>query len=270
MKKISIALLSATLLTNSACADTETIVATYSGGNVTSEQVMENFQPILDMQPESKGKKFAELDKQLQENLVRAIISQKLMEKEADKLGIRKTEDFKKKIKMAEAQILQQELIDRQINAVVTDKLVDEEYKKLVENLKGKKEVKVSHILVAKEDEAKEIKKKLNKGGKFEDLAKSQSKDENSKANGGELGYIMKGQLVPEFESKAFAMKKNEISEPVKTQFGWHIIKLLDSRDVKIPTKEQAMKMVKGKLSREAVEKYISDLTEKAKIELKL
>ncbi len=275
MKKVAIALLSVTLISNSACAENKeaenkNIIATYSEGEVTSEQVMEQFKPMLDMQPENKDKKFSELDKNVQEMLVKGFINQKLFEKEAEKLGIRSSEDFKKKVKAAESQLLQQELIERQLKTAVTDKLIDDEYNKLVKELKGQKEVKVAHILVDTEEKAKEIKKKLNKGSKFEDLVKEFSKDEGSKANGGELGYVMKGQLVPEFESKAFSMKQDEISDPVKTQFGWHIIKALDSRDVKIPPKEQALNGIKGKLSRDAIEKYITELSDKAKIELKL
>ena len=278
MKKVAIALLSVTLISSSACAENKdaenkNIVATYSEGEVTSEQVMEQFKPMLDMQPENKDKKFSELDKNVQEMLVKGFINQKLFEKEAEKLGIRSSEDFKKKIKAAESQLLQQELIERQLKTAVTDKLIDEEYNKLAKELKGQKEIKVAHILVDTEEKAKEIKKKLNKGSKFEDLVKEFSKDEGSKANGGELGYVMKGQLVPEnlqFENKAFSMKQDEISDPVKTQFGWHIIKALDSRDVKIPPKEQVLNGIKGKLSRDTIEKYITELSAKAKIELKL
>ena len=270
MKKIALALLSATLVINSACGDNKNVVATYIDGEVTSDQVMEQFKPLLDSQVENKNKKFSELDKNLQEMLVKGFINQKLLEKEAEKLGIRNTDEFKKKSKIAEEQVLQQELIEGKIKVAVTDKLIDEEYNKFAKELKGQKEVKVAHLLVATEAEAKEIKKKLNKGSKFDALAKEFSKDESSKAKGGELGYVLKGQLVPEFENKAFSMKKDEISDPVKTQFGWHIIKVLDFQDVKIPTKEQALANIKAKLSRAAIEQYILDLNSKAKIEMKL
>ncbi len=269
MKKLAIAMLTATLLSSAACADS-TVTATFDGGEVTADQVMEQFKPMLDMQQDTKGKKFTDLEKNIQEMLVRGFINQKLFEKEAIKLGIKDGAEFKKKLKAAESQLMQQELVEKKIKEFVTDKLIDDEYKKLASELKGQKEVKASHILVDTEEKAKEIKKKLNKGSKFEDLVKEFSKDEGSKANGGDLGYVMKGQLVPEFENKAFSMKKDEISDPVKTQFGWHIIKVQDSRDIKVPTKEQALANIKAKLSREAIEKYIAELAEKAKIELKL
>ena len=124
------------------------------------------------MQAENKGKNFSELDKKVQELLVRGYINQKLFEKEADKLGIRKSKEFQEKLKVAESQMLQQELIERHLKTAVTDKMVDAEYDKLAKSLKGQREVKASHILVDTEEKAKEIKKKLNKGSKFEAFSK--------------------------------------------------------------------------------------------------
>lgn len=270
MKKLAIVFLSATLLSSSALAKKDNIVATYTGGNVTSEEVMEQFKPMLERQNEYKNKSFAEFDKNMQESLVRGYITQKMLEKESENLGVRNSKEFKQKLHAVESQLLQQELVERHLKTAITDKMIDAEYNKLKEKLTGQKELKASHILVETEDMAKDIKKKLNKGSKFEALAKEYSKDEGSKGNGGELGYVIKGQLVPEFENKAFAMKKDEISDPVKTQFGWHIIKVLDSRPAKVPSKEEAMNDIKSKLSREAVELYFSKLSEKAKIELKI
>jgi parvulin-like peptidyl-prolyl isomerase len=270
MKKLAVMFLSATLLSTPVLAEKDMVVGSYSGGEVTTSQVMQQFKPVLAMQPENKGKNFSELEKKVQELLVRGYINQKLFEKEADKLGIRNSKEFKEKLKIAESQMLQQELIERHLKVAVTDKMVSDDYAKLAKSLKGQKEVKASHILVDTEEKAKEIKKKINKGTKFEALVKEFSKDEGSKANDGELGYVLKGQLVPEFESKAFSMKQGEISDPVKTQFGWHIIKVLDSRAVKVPSKEQVENGIRGKLSREAVEKYFTKLAENANVKIDL
>ncbi len=270
MKRLATVFLSATLLSSTVLATDNKVVATYVDGNVTTDQVMEQFKPVLAMQPENKDKNFSQLDKNVQELLVRGYINSKLLEKEADKLKIRDSQEFKNKIKGIETQIIQQEILERQIKDKITDNMVDDEYKTLSANLKGQEEVKTSHILVDTEEKAKEIKKKLNKGSSFADLVKEFSKDEGSKANGGEIGYVLKGQLVPEYEEKAFALKKNEVSDPIKTQFGWHIIKMIDKRPVQIPSKEQAEQSIRNKLSKDIVEKYFADLAEKAKIELKL
>lgn len=271
MKRLILFFLSATLLSPTVLADRKTaVVGEYNGYDVTEEEVMRQFKSIIQTQSENKGKTFFQLDKKLQELLVRSYINQKLFEQEANKLGIKKSETFKNKLKMAESQMLQQELIERYLQNTLTQQMIDEEYNALIKNLTGQREIKVSHILVDTEEKSKEIKKKLNKGSKFEDLAKDLSKDEGSRINNGELGYVLKGQLVPEFESKAFSMKKGEISEPTKTQFGWHIIKVIDSRIVEIPTKEQAENGIKGKLSREAIEKYFTQLASDANVKVKL
>lgn len=270
MGKLFVVFLSATLLSSVVFADEDKIVATYKGGEVKESQIMQQFQPVLDMQPELKGRKFSELDSNLQENLTRTYINDKLLEQEAKTSGIESSKEFQDKLSNLKTQMIKRELIEKRLKSAVSDKMVDEEYNKLAAILKGKEEAKVSHILVDKEKTAKDIKKKLNKGEKFATLAKSFSKDEGSKANGGEIGYFTEGSLVPEFEQKVSSMKINEVSDPVKTQFGWHIIKVLDKRPAKIPSKEEALANIKVKLNKEAVEKYLEELTNKADIKLSL
>jgi parvulin-like peptidyl-prolyl isomerase len=270
MKKLAIAFLSATLINPLALAASGKVVASYTGGEVTDTEVMAQFKPVLDMQPENKGKTFTQLDANIKEALVKGYVNIQLIDQEATSQGIRDSKEFKQKIANVEKQMVQQELIEKYLKKTLTDKMVDDEYNNMVKNLKGAEEIKTSHILVDTEEKAKEIKKKLNKGADFASLAQEFSKDEGSKANAGEIGYALKGQLVPEYETKAFSMKKNEISDPVKSQFGWHIIKLLDKRAAKAPTKEQAIPGIKNKLSREIVEKYFKELSDKAHIEMKI
>ncbi|WP_316354162.1 peptidylprolyl isomerase [Candidatus Trichorickettsia mobilis] len=269
MKKLAIILLSASLTYNTAFAD-DAVVATYKGGEVRESQIMQQFKPALDMQPGNKDKKFSEFDPNLQEALVRGYINVQLLNQEAKNLGIETAKEFQEKLNNVKTQLLQQELIERHVKSAVTDAMIDAEFKKLVDSLKGQEEIKVSHILVDSEEKAKEIKKKLSKGAKFSALVKEFSSDEGSKVNNGELGYITKGQLVPEFETKAFSMKVKEISDPVKTQFGWHIIQVLDKRAAQAPTAETEKPNITSRLSREAVEKYFADLASKADIKLNL
>ncbi|MDR0296975.1 MAG: peptidylprolyl isomerase [Rickettsia sp.] len=270
MKRISIAFLSASLLASTAFADEDKIVATYKGGEVRESQVMQQFQSSLDTQPGVKGKKFADFNANLQEMLVRGYIDAKLLEQEAKNSNIESSKEFQAKLTIAKNQMIQQELMERYVKSHVDEKMVNAEYDKLVASLKGKEEVKVSHILVATEKEAINIKNRLNKGEKFANLAKNLSQDEGSKGNGGEIGYITSGQLVPEFENKALSMKVNEISSPVKTQFGWHIINVLDKRPAQVPTKEEAIANITNKLSREVILKYVADLESKADVKIML
>ncbi len=270
MKRISIAFLSASLLASSAFANEDKVVATYKGGEVKESQIMQQFQPSLDKQPSAKGKKFSDLNANIQEMLVRGYIDTKLLEQEAKNSNIESSKEFQTKLNIAKNQMVQQELMERYVKSHVDEKMINAEYDKLVASLKGKEEVKVSHILLATEKEAVNIKNRLNKGEKFAKLAKDLSKDEGSKENGGEIGYITSGQLVPEFENKALSMKVNEISSPVKTQFGWHIITVLDKRPAQIPSKEEATVNITNKLSRDAILKYVADLESKADIKIML
>ncbi|WP_375318500.1 peptidylprolyl isomerase [Candidatus Tisiphia endosymbiont of Oplodontha viridula] len=270
MKRISIAFLSASLLASSAFADEDKIVATYKGGEVRVSQVMEQFQLSLNTQPSAKGKKFSELNANIQEMLVRGYIDTKLLEQAAKDSNIESSKEFQDKLNIAKNQMIQQELMERYVKSHVDEKMINAEYDKLVASLKGKEEVKVSHILVDTEAGAKSIQNRLKKGEKFAKLAKDLSKDEGSKDNGGEIGYITFGQLVPEFENKALSMKVNEISSPVKTQFGWHIITVLDKRPAQIPPKEEAIANITNKLSREVILKYVADLESKADVKIML
>ncbi|MCC8399364.1 MAG: peptidylprolyl isomerase [Rickettsia endosymbiont of Platyusa sonomae] len=270
MKRISIAFLSASLLASSAFANEDKVVATYKGGEVKESQIMQQFQSSLDNQPSAKGKKFSDLNANIQEMLVRGYIDTKLLEQEAKNSSIESSKEFQAKLNIAKNQMVQQELMERYVKSHVDEKMINAEYDKLVASLKGKEEVKVSHILLATEKEAVNIKNRLNKGEKFAKLAKDLSKDEGSKENGGEIGYITSGQLVPEFENKALSMKVNEISSPVKTQFGWHIITVLDKRPAQIPSKEEATANITNKLSRDAILKYVADLESKADIKIML
>ncbi|MCC8417190.1 MAG: peptidylprolyl isomerase [Rickettsia endosymbiont of Bryobia graminum] len=268
MKRISIIFLSASLLASAAFADTDQVVATYKGGEVKESQVMKEIQPFLANQPGGKDKKFSDFDPNLQETLVRGYIDAQLIKEAAKSSGIESSKEFQEKLNNIKEQMVNQQLLENYVKANVSDKMVTDEYNKLVASLKGKEEIKVSHILVETEDTAKEVQNRLKKGENFAKLAKEFSKDEGSKASGGEIGYITPGQLVPEFEDKAFSMKVKEISNPVKTQFGWHIITILDKRPAQVPSKEKVTPELTSKLGREAIQKYIADLESKADVKI--
>ncbi len=246
------------------------VVAEYNGNKVTVKDIMKDLKEIFDNQPTMKGKGFQDLDKSMQENVVKGYVHSKLVEKEIAASKIEDSEEFKTKLSQAKTQIAQQLFVENKIKSKVTDALIAAEYEKMKKELAGKEEVKASHILVEKEEIAKEVKSKLNKGAKFADLAKEYSSDEGSKANGGELGYFTKGQLVPEFENKAFSMAKGQISDPVKSQFGWHVIKVEDKRPMKVPTLEEAKPTIQGKLSREVFEEYMKELDKKSNLKIML
>jgi foldase protein PrsA len=153
-------------------------------------------------------------------------------------------------------------MVRKELN--LTDEKLREYYNQHIDTYTNM-EVKASHILVEKEEEAKNILEKINKGEDFGELAKKYSKDPGSKEKGGDLGYFSKGMMVPEFEKAAFALKKGEISAPVKTKHGYHIIKVVD-------TKKETKKFeeVKGNIERTLIDQTMMTKTNDMKKEFKI
>lgn len=160
-------------------------------------------------------------------------------------------------------------LLDSVAKAAVTDealkKAFDEKYAKAAPT----KEYDASHILVKTEEEAKAIKADLDKGGDFAAIAKEKSLDTGSAANGGELGWFGQGMMVKPFEEAVMKLEKGKLSDPVKSDFGWHIIKLNDVRDAAAPKFEDVKEELAGDLRQKAVEAKVKELTDAAKIERK-
>ena len=139
-------------------------------------------------------------------------------------------------------------------------------YQEAIEKVAGEKEVHARHILLPTEDEAKAVKAELDKGADFAELAKKKSKDPGA-ADGGDLGFFTKDQMVPEFSAVAFALEPGKISDPVKSQFGWHIIKVEEKRDRKAPAFDEVKAQVSQFVVRKAQADYVTKLRAAAKIE---
>ncbi|HJD65353.1 MAG TPA: peptidylprolyl isomerase [Rickettsia endosymbiont of Diachasma alloeum] len=274
MKKLSIVLLSVSMLSSIAFADnSDRVVATYKNGEVRESQIMKEFKPQLNLPSGETIKNFDDFPPQDQDKLIRIYVNNILLKEEVAKSNITSSKEFQEKLENAKNQLAQKELLENYVKSNLTDKMFDDEYNKYVTSLKGKEQIKVAHILVKSEKEANDLKNKLNKGADFAKLAGESSLDKASATNGGVIGYILlnqPGQLVPEFEKKAFALKVNEVSTPVKTDYGWHIIKVLEKKPVPIPTKEEAKMTIDNVLAAEILKKYISDLEAKADLKIML
>ena len=274
MKKLSVIFLSVSMLSSIAFADKkDRVLATYKGGEVRESQIMQEFKPQFKLQSGETIKNFDDFPPQDQDKLIRIYVNNILLKEEVAKSNITSSKEFQEKLKNAKDQLAQQELLSNYVKSNITDKMFDDEYNRYVNNLKGKEQIKVAHILVKSQKEANDIKTKLSKGKNFAKLAEEYSIDPASKSNGGVIGYILlnqPGQLVPEFEKKAFSLKVNEVSIPVKTNFGWHIIKVLEKKPVPIPTKEEAKITIDNILATEILKKYITDLEAKADLKIML
>ena len=196
------------------------------------------------------------------------MINLEAMSQEAMKMGLDKNPDVIQQTELARQSVLVSAFVQDYLkNHPISDDQFKQEYDKLTSNL-GNKEYKARHILVKTEAEAKAIIAKLGKKGKFDKLAKNKSIDAGSAERGGLLDWAVPNNFVPPFANAMAKLKKGEYTkEPVESQFGWHIIKLDDVRDLKVPALEDVKPQIQQRLQQQTVQNMISDLRAKAKIE---
>lgn len=205
---------------------------------------------------------------EMQGQLREEVIAREIFMQEAQKQGLDATDDYKNQLELARQAILIRQLFEnyRKTHAV-TDADVQAEYDKFVAANSGK-EFKARHILVETEDQANKILADLKKGAKFEDIAKKQSKDPGSGANGGDLDWAAPASFVPEFSEAMIKLKKGETTAaPVKSQFGYHIIRVDDIRQAQLPKLEEVKPQITQQLQQQRLQKYQDDLRAKAKVE---
>ncbi|MDF1485372.1 peptidylprolyl isomerase [Ramlibacter sp. H39-3-26] len=221
--------------------------------DVLAQQVAKSGRPVT---PELEG--------QIKEE----VIAREIFMQQAQQEGLDATEDFKNQMELARQTILIRELFaDFQKKNPVTDAEVQAEYDKFAAANSGK-EYKARHILVETEAKAKDILARLKKGGKFEDIAKKESKDPGSGAKGGDLDWANASSYVPEFTEAMVKLQKGQTTEtPVKSQFGWHIIRLDDIRDAKLPPLDQVKPQILQQLQQQKLAQFQQELRSKAKVE---
>lgn len=222
MKQTILTILFSLALASSAMAAVE--VAKVGNKTITDQDIKNVLGNLPDAQRQQLNKE-AESKNRIVEN----IVVEELLVQEAEKSGLSKDKDFIQALDRARRQLLSQRYIQKTLQPKVTDANVKSFFDKNQKRY-SQDEVKASHILVNSEAEAKEVLAKAQKGEDFEVLAKKYSKDPSAAQNNGDLGFFTRNRMVPEFAEAAFAMKKGEIKGPVKTQFGFHIIKVTDTR----------------------------------------
>lgn len=201
-------------------------------------------------------------------SLLEFLIDNQLFAEAAENEKLAQGPDFETRLNYLRRRALRELYFDKVIKASVSDADARKVYDEQVKLLKPEEEVSARHILVDTQEEAKALKDKIDKGADFAQLAKENSKDPGSKDDGGNLGYFGHGQMVPQFEEVVFKLKKGEVSDPVKTQFGWHLVKLEDRR-VKQPPAFDIVKdrIIQSMLLKKAQQTAVA-LRSKAKIEV--
>jgi peptidyl-prolyl cis-trans isomerase C len=208
------------------------------------------------------------VDDQVREQLREEVILREIFMQEAQKRGIGATDDFKTQMELARQTIMIRTLFsDYQKKNPITDAAIQAEYDKFVA-ANGGKEYRARHVLVETEDEAKAIIKAIQGGAKFEDIAKKQSKDPGSGANGGDLDWAAAASYVTEFSEAMVKLEKGQMtSAPVKSQFGWHVIRVDDVRQAQLPKLEDIKPQVLQQMQQQQLSDYQRSLREKAKIQ---
>jgi peptidyl-prolyl cis-trans isomerase C len=196
------------------------------------------------------------------------VIAREVFMQEAEKLGLSTSEDVKVQMELARQTILIRELFtDYQKKNPVTEEEMKAEYDKFAA-ANGGKEYKARHILVEKESEAKDIIASLKKGGKFDDIAKKKSKDPGSGAKGGDLDWANPSSYVPEFSEALGKLAKGQTTEtPVKTQFGYHVIRVDDIRTAQLPSYEEVKPQIAQQMQQQKLAAFQDGLRKKAKVE---
>jgi len=238
----------------------DTVVAVVNGNKITRADVIASAKSLPQQYQQQIDAIFPAL--------VDRLIDLTLLAEEGRKQNLQDDPEVKAEIAQRTEQVIEEALIRRHLKAAMTEDAIKARYDKFVKETPPQSEIRARHILVDTEAEAKDIITQLASGADFATLAKEKSKDPSAKQNGGDLGYFSAGQMVPEFSKAAFAMQVGETSkEPVKTDFGWHVINIEDRRDKAPPTLDEARSQIQETLSGELMSAYLESLHQGATVQ---
>lgn len=215
---------------------------------------------------------------QKKDYLVQFVADMILVSQAANEKKLGDTPEFKAKLDFARKKLLMETILQQTAKDAMTDAAMHKVYDDAVKTMSDEEEVHARHILIraqagdekaskAAEDKIKAIIARLKKGEDFAKVASETTEDPSGKANGGDLGYFTKEQMVPEFADAAFKLDKGQISDPVKTQFGWHVIQMLDKRTKPTPTYDQVKTQLQNYVARRAQADLVDNLRKSATIE---
>lgn len=260
--KYAVAAVALALISTSAIAQegADKVIAKVNGYNITVKEVelaSDDLRPQLEQIPANLRFAF----------VVEYLIERHLLAQEALKENITESDEYKYRLKFYQAKSLRDAYFTNKLSPSVTEEQVREAYEKEASKVTTEKRARARHILVNSEEDAKAVVERLNNGEKFEDVAKQVSLD-GSRDYGGDLGFFTEAEMVPEFSKAVFSLKKGEVSGPVKTDFGWHIIKLEDVQEGGAQPFERVKDPIRLVLLRKAVQDKVIELRLAGKIEV--
>jgi peptidyl-prolyl cis-trans isomerase C len=249
------------LLAEPTRADDNTVVAKVNGFDIKMSDVLQA--------REMMGPEAASYPQNvIYEFLLNSLVNTHLVSDEAKKQNLQKDPGVRRRVDRLEERVLEQEYLIRRVDKDLTEDKLKEAYQQMLKNTPPEEEVRARHILVASEATAMEVLARLQKGEDFAAVAKQVSTD-GSAASGGDLGYFTRERMVKPFSDAAFALKPGSYTDkPVRSQFGWHLIKVEDKRMKPPPTYEEAKEEVSAETRRALAESYVAELRKKGKVQL--
>lgn len=246
-----------------AAADKDPVVAVVEGEEIRRSD--------LEMMKERMGRQIPQLATMPLEavygGLLERAIDQKLLAKAGREAGLADDPEVRQQLKEVENELIQRAYLSRAVEKRITEDDLKTLYQQFLKENPSEDEIKARHILLETEQEAKDVIARLDKGADFAELAKEKSTGPSG-PRGGDLGWFTQGTMVPEFSEAAFGLKKGEITKtPVKTQFGWHVIKVEDRRKSAPPSFEEAKEDLRAQAAQKAVTDVLADLRKDAEVE---
>jgi peptidyl-prolyl cis-trans isomerase C len=250
----------ATPAANTAAPSPDTVVASVNGKPITQGDLsIASDDPALSLPGVD--------DVQKKSLLVDYMVDLRVGAQAAEAAKIGDTAEFKRKLAYFRDKLLLDDYLEQEAKRAVTPEAEHAIYDQTVKLMKPEEEVHARHILVDNEGDAKKIAARIKGGEDFAKVAAETSKDPGSKAEGGDLGWFTKERMVPDFANAAFAMKAGQVSDPVKSQFGWHVIKVEDKRTKPQPTFDELKEQIDQHLVRKTQQDLILKLRAEAKID---
>ncbi len=248
------------------------VVAKINGQKILRSEVDMRLRDIFEAQGgENSAPSLEELPKEIVEILAKEVYLEKELTKEAMQSDIAKSKEVKARIEDAKNKILRQAYIDSILKEEVTAEKINGKYLELSKDLEGKKEYQISHIVVRTKEEAEKIAQELRSKksqGKFAELAKKHSIDQESAVKGGEIDYTLEDSMIKEIATVVTSLEKNQISDPIETKFGWHLVKVGDIRDARALSFEAVKDNIRDQLIQDRVNEINNRIINDAKIQI--
>ncbi|GHU26119.1 hypothetical protein FACS1894152_0070 [Bacilli bacterium] len=230
---------------------------------------LEFFLPMFTEKIENENAKIEDLDSKTLESISMEVYLNKMVYKLALEDGVRADDDIKLFVREYYEKLIKDKFINKKIIDNIKEKDLEERYQKLTDMVKNREERKISHIVVKTEEEADRIRNMILRFNNFESMASQKSLDRESSVNGGSIGYVIKEKIsIPEFAEIAFLLKIGELSRPIETKNGWHIVRVDDIRNMKTKSYEESREEVLEQVKQEKFDEFIDGMMHRPKIKL--